>query len=538
MDLTASKGTHGDRLRGLYNRGRIAAWSGDPITMIRTPPNNNNNNTNEEVRKETKVDQGKNIEKGHKEVTSFPGDHKILRTPILSGSNITPFAASTGNPKKQLNSVVSFQEEIGLATTTITTHQSSLSQQIQQSTDIYSPRQEQIKKMRLLEEECLMKCRTILKKMKQAMDRQKNISKDVKDGVSQLDEQIDVISRYRRIWKEAESNRNAEATRISETQTASHRSVEDETPVTTRNKRAATSPASPGTNKKVKENTKGEWQIVKNQKKQNKKEIEVPASAARVNGKRVNGNREKRNRKDDKKRPSAVLVKPTAGTSYADVLSKIKHTVNSFNVEEPEIPIRSVRKTQKGAIRLEVAKGGNKEKLCEAIKISLRDTADVSNLKMKTTIEIRDLDTLTEVHEISAAIRNLLDGREEELNIRLTNANSREQRRAFVTLETGAAATVTRNQRIKVGWIYCRVRHVADVQRCFRCFGTGHTQRKCSGPDRKGEGLCIRCGIAGHKMKECTSQPRCCICTTEGKRSVDHIPGTSRCSAYNRVNPK
>ena len=76
-----------------------------------------------------------------------------------------------------------------------------------------SPRQEYISKMKRSEEETLEKFKNVLRKMRQAMEKQKNISMDVKNGVSELEELLDVSGDYRRSWKTAEIERGA-ATRL------------------------------------------------------------------------------------------------------------------------------------------------------------------------------------------------------------------------------------------------------------------------------------------------------------------------------------
>ena len=58
--------------------------------------------------------------------------------------------------------------------------------------------------MKISEEEALSKCRSVLKKMKIAITRQRNINMDVQNDVSELDELLDVIADYRGSWKKAE----------------------------------------------------------------------------------------------------------------------------------------------------------------------------------------------------------------------------------------------------------------------------------------------------------------------------------------------
>ena len=60
-----------------------------------------------------------------------------------------------------------------------------------------SPQKEQIEKMRSKEAEQLQKYRTVIGSMKDAISRQRNISMDVKTGLKELEEPIDVIAHCR-----------------------------------------------------------------------------------------------------------------------------------------------------------------------------------------------------------------------------------------------------------------------------------------------------------------------------------------------------
>ncbi|KAI4467737.1 sox transcription factor [Holotrichia oblita] len=67
-----------------------------------------------------------------------------------------------------------------------------------------SSSKEVICKLRCREEEQLQKCIDVIKTMKAAIGRQKNVSMDVKNGLKELEEAVDMISDCRRRWKKAE----------------------------------------------------------------------------------------------------------------------------------------------------------------------------------------------------------------------------------------------------------------------------------------------------------------------------------------------
>ena len=89
------------------------------------------------------------------------------------------------------------------------------------------------------------------------MEKQKNISMDVKNGVSELEELLDVSGDYRRSWKTAEIERGA-ATRLAAVNTRYlPNAVSTETPNSSQGKRSASSPAEvrPGKKSKTKSKT-------------------------------------------------------------------------------------------------------------------------------------------------------------------------------------------------------------------------------------------------------------------------------------------
>lgn len=387
---------------------------------------------------------------------------------------------------------------------------------------ISSPRQEFILKMRNSEEETVEKCRNVLKKVRHAIAKQRNVSMDVQNSVSELEELLDILGEYRRKWKTAETEKeisrtSLEKTALPENYSQNARSLPQ--------KRVATSPAEkPTPEKRQKEIS--EKKELKNEGKRDPKECGGKEAPDPLKRKPAAGN--KTRKKMPKHRPDAVVIKPAEGNSYADVLKRLKENVRP---EEADITVRSIRRTRAGAILLQLAQGGNVEQFSEAIKESLKEAAEVRDMKSKITVEIRDIDCSSTKEDVITAVCKTAETTEGEMTVRLTNPNSRDQRRAFVVLPTNKAKKLLKIERIKIGWINCRVRYQEEDKRCFKCFGLGHGQWECRGPDRKARGLCIKCGEEGHIMKQCRKQPNCCLCTEQGKSQTDHLPGSRSCKA-------
>lgn len=384
-----------------------------------------------------------------------------------------------------------------------------------------SPKEEFILKMRASEEEAIAKCRIVIRKMRQAITKQKNISMDVQNGVSELEELLDVIGDYRKNWKGAEKDVRKKSI-LGKKRGSPDRHKEATTSHATNNKRIATSPPDVRPEKKHKDNTKKVGATGKSPG--------IPRAATTTTYE--NTHRKKKRRKEIKDRSDALVVKPREGHSYAEILKNLKENVKP---DEAEVDVRSIRKTRDGALLLELKKGGEKDKFCDIIKDALKDSAQVKDLKSNPTIEIRDIDGFSTKEEIVIAIKKSTGAVLEDITVNLSNPNSRDQRRAFVSLPSREANKILSTERIKIGWTNCRVRYHEEPKRCFRCFGLGHMQWNCKGPDRKGQGICIRCGEEGHILRQCKNPAKCCLCSTEKGKPVDHIPGSKRCKAERKT---
>lgn len=74
--------------------------------------------------------------------------------------------------------------------------------------------------------------------------------------------------------------------------------------------------------------------------------------------------------------------------------------------------------------------------------------------------------------------------------------------KATIKLTQGATKTLVKKRRILIGWISCRVKMREELQRCYRCWETGHMASARKGPDKSG--LCFSCGEEGHQKRSCS----------------------------------
>lgn len=365
------------------------------------------------------------------------------------------------------------------------------------------------------EKEQAQKCREIIAKMKVATDKRRNIPNEVKLGLVELEDAIEVILSFQAKRQEAEEAAKKVAPPA--------------------DKRPASSPAGTNEEKRKREDSLYEERIVtsKREKRRRKAEERKKEAPETVVSKLVDppkassGNDDKKRRR--RPRSEAVLIKPQAGQTYADVLREIR---NKVNPESTGTKVKSIRQTRTGGVLLEIGEeAAKKGAFEEEIKSILGKTAVVSSLEPRCTIEIRDLDCLTSEADVKAALeRDIPDLG--EVKIGLTPINPRGQRVAIVELREKMAAKLLNEQKIRIGWVYCRARRRVAVKRCFRCLGYGHMARDCKGPDRST--LCYKCGGTSHKAKECTGSQRCVLCTHKGLSGVQasHAAGSGRCSVF------
>ena len=167
-----------------------------------------------------------------------------------------------------------------------------------------------------------------------------------------------------------------------------------------------------------------------------------------------------------------------------------------------DVSIEKMRETRQGDVLVIFGKEPkNKDIFEEALRRAVGDRGSVRGLTPRSQIEIRDLDSTVEPEEVREAIvASLGDQVAGDIKVDLTKTSFRGNVKAFVELNDAAAAFLVREERIKVGWVNCRVKQGDEALRCYRCHGYGHLAAGCKAEDR-GK-LCWRCGKEGHKAFE------------------------------------
>lgn len=394
----------------------------------------------------------------------------------------------------------------------------------------------------------LAEMRSLIRAMMEAMKRQPNVNKTIKDGLPSLVEQLEDLEDCHRPLKKARSI--LEGTRLDAAgcstpgpSSGSPAALPPQSARKSGQKRAATSPPVPPTPETLKKKKGGsptnEWTEVQSKKGEEKKKKQG-GKAGQKNNQRVapasgkpapacaNGGAAK---KSAPMKLDAIVLKPAKGKSYADTLSTVRREVQP---EAYGVDIASIRRTRAGEVLLELRKSSadSRAAFSAALKAATGEASSVRQLVPRASLEIRDLDSCSSKEEVEEAVRRALAGYEGYLQVGLTRPNTREQVTAIVTIDESGAKTLMQTARVKIGWVNCRIRRRVEVPRCFKCLGYGHQSTRCAGVDR-GK-ACFRCGEEGHKAAQCKAGPLCFLCPAiEGEPdSRRHMAGSGQCGTF------
>ncbi|XP_046742524.1 uncharacterized protein LOC124409152 [Diprion similis] len=224
-------------------------------------------------------------------------------------------------------------------------------------------------------------------------------------------------------------------------------------------------------------------------------------------------------------RPDAVLIKTSGSANYAEVLRTIKRQVDP---EKTGAQITAVKKTRGGDVLVELKRGSSGvQALRDAVAGALGQGNKVAALEPMLTVEVRDLDDVTEAAEVKEALYSTLQV-EVTGEVRMRRGYNGTQV-ALLRLPERMARRILAVGKVKVGWCVCRIRERVAVDKCFRCQGYGHRSGECVGADCSN--ACRRCGKAGHKEKDCQASPSCLLCSKNNWKA-DHFTGSGRCRAF------
>lgn len=223
---------------------------------------------------------------------------------------------------------------------------------------------------------------------------------------------------------------------------------------------------------------------------------------------------------------SAVTITGRSeGFSYATALKSARENIN---LEALGIRTSRVRKTVNGGLLIEISGEDSKvkaEELVTQLRNVLQDSAAVACPTKKRELRIVGFDESVTTSEIAGALADLGGCSIMDVRIGSIRTMSNGLGMVWAQLPVSAAAKVTSEGRIRIGWTVARVEllKVRPLQ-CFRCWSFGHVQNLCrSVVDRRG--ACFKCGQQGHMANVCRNLAHCVVCHDSGFEAAHRLGG-------------
>jgi len=197
--------------------------------------------------------------------------------------------------------------------------------------------------------------------------------------------------------------------------------------------------------------------------------------------------------------------------------------------------VSTITESRSGEIIIKLTtKDEKRAALEEELRNKLGSRAAVRGLTNFEDIEIQDLDSITTSTEVETGIRQGLGTHADDQNIKVMSLRQsfRGTQRATVRMKGTDAHKLEKIGRVKIGWVYARVKIKIKATKCYKCLGYGHRRHSCTGTDRS-EACCL-CTEKGHMASSCNSPPKCAACQDLNEQT-DHYPGSGKCTAYRRA---
>lgn len=273
-----------------------------------------------------------------------------------------------------------------------------------------------------------------------------------------------------------------------------------------------------------------DWEVVKTRR--NKSERRERKDS--INENTVSRSRERnygKNALTPIRKGEAVTIKVEGGKSFAEVTKNLKQKMG-----KAVDGIKRIRQTRTGDLLVEFNAKADSASFHEKAQAVLGKETKIKRLIPRVKVEILDIDPAAEIQEILEALV-------QETGLKMDDLVCRSLRRGYMGTQIAIIDGPTellskiKEDKVRIGWVRCRVRKLPEVIRCFKCHNLGHVASRCAlvQGDTK---ICRRCGIEGHIMSECSAEnSQCRLCVDQGLtgNAVRHVAGSVRCAVYKKV---
>nr|CAH7739584.1 unnamed protein product [Callosobruchus chinensis] len=221
--------------------------------------------------------------------------------------------------------------------------------------------------------------------------------------------------------------------------------------------------------------------------------------------------------------PDKIIVKAN-GKSYADLLRDVKSRVD---IEAENIKVKSVKKTAKGDLLMEVVGSCNAERLKKVIKENMGDAQTIHRAN-GMVLHLTDIDADVGETKVKKAVEKVFSGMSINVEVSAMRPMNNGNLATTIRVNKEVGEKLAQIGKLQIGWTLCNVRKRVHIPRCFRCLMFGHRTGDCKGEDKST--LCINCGKPGHVAKACNASPFCTTCKCEGHRADQF-----KCPLYRRL---
>ncbi|KAI5710163.1 hypothetical protein M8J75_006230 [Diaphorina citri] len=261
-------------------------------------------------------------------------------------------------------------------------------------------------------------------------------------------------------------------------------------------------------------------------------EMHVPRGKMKTDYKVANSETTKNFTTKSRSKPKVIHVKVTDKNKPIDAI--VTEMKQKIDVDKIGVKVKSIKTNeQNGSFKI-ITKGENDNEamveLANQIQSSLEGVTAKSESAFENSVIIRNIDTVTSVQQLAAAVASKL-GRgasEFEAKINLKPTQRRDAQVAMIRLNNDDLSKLGKSFRL--GWTDCVVEKMIIPKRCLNCRGYGHIAKNCKEEKFDTAGRCRRCNESGHDSRTCTKEPQCRDCNTSG-----HISGTMACERYRNL---
>ena len=265
------------------------------------------------------------------------------------------------------------------------------------------------------------------------------------------------------------------------------------------------------------------WRVVEKRKKGEKRRGPPDPITTSAKGSGRDGGGAGRRILPGRRRREAILIKVEEGHEWMEIYRRL------MAVRSTIVGTTDTRKTRAGHILIELDRDVAVNEVAEWLKVALSDQMEVSALVEGVTIQVKNIDPLTDKEELVEDIRrDWKISSADRVEVKALRMASWGTQMAVLVMPASAVPSGEEALKVRTGLTIASVRILSNAQRCYKCHMLGHTaaRYKVACPGRE---LCRKCGSADHIMKDCTKEPRCAMCSKYEGESARHITGSVAC---------